>query len=98
MWALTSISLWLYFIGLSTEPTWIQGKGIETLPVIGKSITELIYVFNQSQHGRRESMGILESRKLRAFPGGPVVKNLPCNARDTGLIPGLGRSHMPWSN
>ena len=26
------------------------------------------------------------------FPGGSVVKNLPANARDTGLIPGLGRS------
>ena len=24
------------------------------------------------------------------FPGGPVVKNLPCNVRDTGLIPGQG--------
>ena len=28
----------------------------------------------------------------RGFPGGSVVKNLPANARDTGLIPGLGRS------
>ena len=26
---------------------------------------------------------------------GPVVKNLPANARDTGSIPGLGRFHMP---
>ena len=32
------------------------------------------------------------------FPGGPVVKNLPANAGDTGLIPDLGRSHMPRSN
>ena len=24
------------------------------------------------------------------FAGGPVVKNLPCNAGDTGLIPGQG--------
>ena len=32
------------------------------------------------------------------FPGGPVVKNLPCNAADTGLIPSLGRSHMPQGN
>ena len=24
------------------------------------------------------------------FPGGPVVKNLPCNTRDAGSIPGLG--------
>ena len=38
--------------------------------------------------------------KLRQkdFPGGAVVKNLPANARDTGLMPGLGRSHMLWSN
>ena len=27
------------------------------------------------------------------FPGGPVVKHVPANAGDTGLIPGLGRSH-----
>ena len=33
------------------------------------------------------------------FPGGSVVKNLPTSAgEDTGLIPGQGRSHMPWSN
>ena len=29
---------------------------------------------------------------LRGFPGGAVVKNLPVNAGDTGLIPRLGRS------
>ena len=28
------------------------------------------------------------------FPGGLVIKNLPVNAGDTGLIPGLGRFHM----
>ena len=32
------------------------------------------------------------------FPGGPVVKNLPANAGDTGSISGQGRSHMLWSN
>ena len=32
-------------------------------------------------------------RKHEAFfPGGSVVKNLPVNAGDVGLIPGLGRS------
>ena len=35
---------------------------------------------------------------IRDFPGGPVVKNPPANAGDTGLIPGSGRSHMLWSN
>ena len=32
------------------------------------------------------------------FPGGTVVKNPPANAGDSGLSPGLGRSHMPQSN
>ena len=34
----------------------------------------------------------------RDFPGGTVDKNPPANVADTSLIPGLGRSHMPWSN
>ena len=33
---------------------------------------------------------------LRDFPSGPVFKNLPANAGDTGLIPGQGRFHMAW--
>jgi len=33
-----------------------------------------------------------------AFPGGPVVKNPPANAGDTGLIPDPGRLHMPQSS
>ena len=31
------------------------------------------------------------------FPDGPVVKNPPAGAGDMGLVPGLGRHHMPWS-
>ena len=41
------------------------------------------------------------SYKAKMFPdfaGGAVVKNLPANAGDTGLSPGLGRSHMPRSS
>ena len=30
--------------------------------------------------------------KKEGFPGDSVVKNLPANAGDTGLIPGLGGS------
>ena len=36
--------------------------------------------------------------KASGFPGGAVVENPPANAGDTGLSPGLGRSHMPQSN
>ena len=28
------------------------------------------------------------------FPGGPMVKNSPANAGDTGLIPGSRKFHM----
>ena len=35
---------------------------------------------------------------IQDFPGGAVVKNPPANARDTGLSPGPGRSHMLQSN
>ena len=35
--------------------------------------------------------------QIQYFTGGPVVKNPPANAGDTGSIAGLGRSHMPWS-
>ena len=35
---------------------------------------------------------------IEDFPGGAVDKNLPANARHTGLVPGLGRFSMPQSN
>ena len=37
-------------------------------------------------------------KKMWGFPGGAVVENLPANEGDMGSSPGLGRSHMPWSN
>ncbi|XFG00955.1 hypothetical protein AB1E19_004579 [Capra hircus] len=40
-----------------------------------------------------------EARMVRGdFPGGPVVKNPPASAGDTGASPGLGRSRMLRSN
>ena len=32
------------------------------------------------------------------FPGDSVIKNLPANVGDKGLIPDPGSFHMPWSN
>ena len=44
------------------------------------------------------SISKTKSGRHRDFPVGTVVKNLPANAGDMGLIPGPGRSHMPRSN
>lgn len=30
------------------------------------------------------------------LPRSSVVKNMPANAKDTGLVPDSGRLHMPW--
>ena len=44
----------------------------------------------------------LKTRTLKKqeqdVPCGPLAKNLPVNAGDTGSIPGLGRSLTPWGN
>ena len=48
--------------------------------------------FLQSAHGTLMKTGIGD------FTGGPVVKNLPANAGDMGLITGLGRFHMLQGN
>ena len=44
-------------------------------------------------------MGQYVQNKLgKDFSGGPVVKNPPADARDTGSVLAPGRSHMPWEN
>ena len=43
-------------------------------------------------------VGSVKNKKLTDFPGCSVDKNLPANAGDMCSIPGLARSHMPWSN
>ena len=36
------------------------------------------------------------SKKDRDFPGGPVIKNLSCDAEDAGsILVGALRSHVP---
>lgn len=33
-------------------------------------------------------------KPMQDFPDGPMIKNLPANARGTGLVTGQGRFHM----
>ena len=47
--------------------------------------------------GRRERGG-KEGRKEEGCPGGSVVKNPAASAGDTGSLPALGGSHIPWSS
>ena len=64
----------------------------ETIKTKGKNSQSLFVRDN----GLKER-GVLKNY-FQSFPGGSVVKNLPANAGDMGLIPDLGRSPMLWSN
>ena len=50
------------------------------------------------QHSFQSKDYAIKRKERQGFPGGSVVKNQPANAGDVGLIPGLGRSHMPRSD
>ena len=62
----------------------------------GKAI-DVIYM-SHSKFLILSHMTVSSKHSNGGFPGGTVVENLPANAGDTGSSPGLGRSHMPWSN
>ena len=53
---------------------------------------------NQPVNEKEQIVREREIKRVWGFPGGTVVERLPANAGDTGCSPGLGRSHMPWSN
>ena len=67
----------------------IQRRGLEMFTFAPE---EMLF-FHSETHS---SLSIKE--EYLGFPGGAVVGNLPANAGDTGSRPGLGSSHMPWSN
>ena len=39
---------------------------------------------------KKQNTHAQKKTKSRDFPGGPVVKNLPCNTEDMGTVPGWG--------
>ena len=65
-------------------------EAVAYLQIVERKPTVCLLVFNQLNYHSR--------MRVRGFPGGAVVENLPANAGDTGSSPGLGRSHIPQSN
>ena len=48
----------------------------------------------QQQLSQEQPQEPSQSWEIQGFPGGSVVKNPPANTGDTGLIPGVGKSHI----
>ena len=58
-----------------------------------------LYTLHRCSYVHKLYLNIIVIKKeVQGFPGGAVVKNLPADVGHTELSPGLGRSHMPWSN
>ena len=58
----------------------------------------LLFFFNMSQIIPNEKEISNKKDKVMDFSCGLVVNNPPANARDTGLITGLGRFHITWGS
>ena len=86
-----------YSLGRVLGVGWLLHSHRPFLTFPGKG--EILHLITQSWGqvivGLQLQIIILKKKTLLGFPGGSMVKNLPCNAWHTGSIPGLGRSHMP---
>ena len=93
------------------EPVWssllVQGfLQLEKCPVMKRSIYTNVLIPSRPQShinavsipGRELIIRVGFQAPQVGFPGGPVVACPPCNEGDCSSLPGLGRSHIPWSN
>ena len=53
-----------------------------------------LHLTETSSRERERTRRAIKSMIHKGFPGGSVVENLPANAKDVGLIPGPGGSHI----
>ena len=61
-------------------------------------VTKLIVIILKCVEIPNNYAVFLLKERFGDFPGGPVVENPLCNARDTSSIPGLGKFHVPPSH
>ena len=71
----------------------VKGFGIVSKAEIDTD-AYLLNIFSPEYHHNSHTSKV----QVLGSSGGPVVNNLPANVEDTGLVPSLGRSHMPWGN
>ena len=83
---------------------WLQAS-MNINSTLNKYFFRLTFIFKKETSSdalqlprHRRKIKMLLNRVVLGFPGGSVVKSLPAKAGDLGLIPGLGRSHMPQSS
>ena len=81
-------------------------RELRKLPLFPPSVTPSIFIANNGKFlgliriilKCDEKMFSIKKGKRRNCPGGPLVKNLPANAEDMGLISSPERCYQSWGN
>ena len=76
------------------EQIFLQIRNTDGQEAIEKMLSITNYQKTQIKTTTKEK----KKTTTKGFPGGSVVKNPPCSAGDTSLIPDPGTIHMPWGN
>ena len=64
------------------------------IPQMGEPLGPRSGESDTTQQLSMHTYDLSQEKKGSGFPGGPVVKNLPCSAGDTTSARGPGRLHM----
>ena len=86
---------------LTHLPTWHHTLSLQPGKLAAWWVQSMFIIFYILHINNISDVSVFKHLNLKNcgdFPGGAVVKNPPANAGDTGLSPGPGRSHMPWSS
>ena len=78
----------------SESPAWIPSPPKSLSPPQPLPVSWSRLLPSQFHH----SLALFKWFEVWDLAGGPMVKNLPANAEDMGLIPDPGRFHMPQGN
>ena len=104
LYHITFISIFIWIVSLDKKILSMKQVGYECFlfPDRVRKTQEEWVTCPVSQEESVVESSLLVSWCLRSskqdFPGGPLVKNLPANAGDMGLIPVPGRFHMLQGN
>ena len=69
--------------GQAADATWARSQHLPACSVLSHLGLSRLHVSGSNDPENCQT-------RHRYFPGGPVVKNLPCNTGDAGSIPGRG--------
>ena len=87
---------WAAIYGVAQSQTRLKWLSSSSSSRVGHNWSDLAASSERVTGSERAYVDRITKRaQMKSLSGGPVVKNLPANAEDMGLIPAPGRFHTP---